>query len=242
MPEGERHNLEYNVVDSGRYRQHIQFLYRGAINLRTKAGRDKSLQKLGLSAGGPYFDNCYTMMDPQRATPNDPMHAELRLCKYFAEALLEGILSTEGVKAYRAAWDAVEVPYKWGQPQNPVSHKGSMVFAEHGKVATINPFVLMHMFSNNDWAYHQTTTTQPRDLTRIRDSYIKKGVDSRLKREFPDEIKEWPNSGCAGGIVKAAWSLARCVCLALQENLSVVERAEFKDVVVSVSATTCIYT
>lgn len=92
VPEGERHNLKYKIVDSGRYRQHIQFLYAGARSLRTKLARDKSLQRFGLSAGGPYFDKCYTMMDPQRATPNDPMHAELRLCKYFAEALLEGIL------------------------------------------------------------------------------------------------------------------------------------------------------
>lgn len=92
----------------------------------------------------------------------------------------------------------------------------------------------MHMFSNDDWTYHPGTL--PVDLIRVRNSYIKKGVDSRLKREFADEIEEWPSGGCGGGIVKTAWALSRCVCLALQENLSPVERAGFKDVMVSVGA------
>lgn len=34
-----------------------------------------------------------------------------------------------------------------GQPQHPVTHKGSMVFSEHGRLAQMNPLVLMIMFN-----------------------------------------------------------------------------------------------
>lgn len=111
-----------------------------------------------------------------------------------------------------------------------------MVFNEHGRVAIINPLVLMHMFSSDNWAYHEGS--QIRDLIRIRNSYIKKGMDSRLKREFGNEIREWPNGGCTGGIVKTAWSIARCVCLTLQETLSLAERGRLKDILASVSVRT----
>lgn len=73
------------------------------MGLRTKVAKREELQKHDLSTGGPYFDKCYPIMDSQRNTPNDPMHMELCLCKYFSEALLEGILSGEGIGACRAA-------------------------------------------------------------------------------------------------------------------------------------------
>ncbi|KAI5846335.1 hypothetical protein DFP73DRAFT_593398 [Morchella snyderi] len=228
VPDVQRNSLMFNTSHNGRYRQHVQFIFKTAHSKGSRA-RDTILQRAGLSASGPYFDNAYTMLDAQRSTPNDPMHAELRLCKYFEEALLEGILSADGLKAYLAAWDVVQVPYGWGQPQNPVTHKGSMVFNEHGRIAIINPFVLMHMFTNDDWYYRTTdidNELSPGELHAIRVSYIKKVAYRRLSDEFGHAMP------ALKAIVNTAWSLARCVTLTMQETISTEERAEFRDIVI----------
>lgn len=168
VPDTERGNLLLDISATGRYRAPTRRLFNHIAGLRTKVARTAAQQKYGLTPEGPYFERCYPMLDPQRANPNDPLHAELRLCKYFSEALLEGILSPSGILAYRAAWNMVNVPYKWGQPQNPVNHKGSMVFSEHGQMAIMNPFVLMHLFTTNNSGK----------------SYLKAGAESRLKMSF----------------------------------------------------------
>ncbi|KAI5836953.1 hypothetical protein DFP73DRAFT_532340 [Morchella snyderi] len=227
VSEADRGILTFNIQHHGRYQQHVKMMYDNAIALSTKSRRDTALRRAGLSETGPFFEKCFTMMDPQRGTPNDPMHAELRLCKYFEEALLEGILSADGIKAYLAAWNVVQVPYGWGQPQNPVSHKGSMVFNEHGRIAIVNPFVLMHMFTNDSWSYHPDEARGSRTLLQhTRRSYVKPLVARNLSVEFG------AGEEYTGGIVKTAWLLARCVTLALQETISTRERCKFNSTVV----------
>jgi hypothetical protein len=71
--------------------------------------------------------------------------------------------------------------YRRGQPQNPISHSGSMVFSEHGRLALLNPFVLMKMFG-----------IQGRDrslpITKAQSGhvphFIKPNCAASLKREF----------------------------------------------------------
>ncbi|KAI5839144.1 hypothetical protein DFP73DRAFT_460823, partial [Morchella snyderi] len=142
VPDTQRGNLTLDISSTGRYKAQVELIYQQSLQLRTKTAKLVIWKKYGLSPEGPFFSRCFPMMDTQRACPNDPMHAELRFSKYFAEALLEGILSPTGILAYREAWNIVEVPYGWGQPQNPLSHKGSMVFSEHGRMPIMNPFVL----------------------------------------------------------------------------------------------------
>ncbi|KAI5838707.1 hypothetical protein DFP73DRAFT_599637 [Morchella snyderi] len=165
-----RGDLGLDTAMFGRYKAPTESLYNESIGLRTKKAKTDALQRYGLTAEGPYFKRCYPMMDPHRACPNDPFHAELRLCKYYSEALIDGLLSPTGISAYRDAWNTVNVPYRWGQPQNPVNHKGSMVFSEHGKMAIMNPFVLMIIFSGS--------TAR---------SIFKAGVEERIKRSFSDD-------------------------------------------------------
>lgn len=239
IPDSMWKELGFNTIDCGRYLQHVLYLRKHAAALTTKAAQAKAYQQQGLNPAGPYFGGCYTMMDPQRGTPNDPMHAEIRLCKYFSEALLEGILSTDGIKAYRAAWSVIQVPYRWGQPQNPVNHKGSMQFNEIGRVAIINPFVLMHMFTNDNWDHHGEYSHG--NLPQVRNSYIKKAVAIRLEKEFGPEVLAAfgiqeigiRERGIAG-LVATAWALARSTTLALQETINLSERAKFKFTIVMV--------
>ncbi|KAI5839594.1 hypothetical protein DFP73DRAFT_598577 [Morchella snyderi] len=220
----ERGNLNLDILDMGRYKTPTEYFYRTAMGLKTKTARDAALKSKGLTSNGPYFNSCYTMLDPQRAYPNDSMHAELRLAKYFQEALLEGILSTAGVSAYRQAWDDIKMPYRWGQPQNPVNHKGSMVFSEHGRVAMMNPMVLMHMFTNDDWK--RTRSLDGRERAQERDFYFKKGVVSRLSQSFAEESAI--GIDCRNQVLHASFGIATAIYLTMQDTLTTGDRAQFQ--------------
>lgn len=214
VPDIQRGNLYLDTRLTGRYRAPTERLFEYAASLRTKTARMALQQKYGLTTEGPYFTKCYPMLDPQRANPNDPLHAELRLCKYYSEALLEGILSPAGISAYREAWNKVEVPYRWGQPQNPVSHKGSMVFSEHGQMAVMNPFVLMHLFTNRE-----------SPAFNGQKSYTKTGAEARLKASFgtPEVLSREPHLQ----ILRTAFLLSKTVHLTLKRSLNPRERGEF---------------
>lgn len=70
------------------------------------------------------------------------------------------------------------------------------------------------MFTNDTWANHGCKKL---GLARVRDSYTKKGVDLRLRREF--DIA--PNDSCAAGIVRTALSLAASTTLTCKKHLTV---------------------
>lgn len=226
----DRGNLNLDIIATGRYMAPTQRFYKASIKLPTRMAQDKALQTQGLNLQGPYFKRCYTMLDPQRANPNDSMHAELRLTKYFEEALLDGLLSPAGIAIYREAWEDVKMPYKWGQPQNPVNHKGSMVFSEHGRIAIINPFVLMHMFTNDAW--ERQSALSPRERNRLRLTYVKKDISERLQAAFSGEgvtIVDHKHQ-----IVRAAFGLAMTINLTLKETLTPADRAQFGTIIVEV--------
>lgn len=217
VPDIQRGNLFLDVFASARYRAPTRKLFDNIASLRTKAARAAAQQKYGLTPEGPYFSMCYPMLDPQRANPNDPLHAELRLCKYFSEALLEGILSPSGILAYRTAWNSINVPYRWGQPQNPVSHKGSMVFSEHGQMAIMNPFVLLHLFTTQD--------------AKSRKSYLKASAEGRLKTSFDDGVVGREPSH---QVLRTGFMLAKTVYLTLKRSLTQREKAEFDVTIIEV--------
>lgn len=220
VPDTDRGNLQLDILSAGRYQAPIKKLYDQAMTPPTKTARAVILQKYGPTAEGPYFRECYPMMNPQRANPNDPFHAELGLCKYFSEALLEGILSPSGILAYRDACNDVEVPHRWGQPQNPVSHKGSMVFSEHGRMAIMNPFVLMYLFANK--ASRHSKETKP---------YQKDGIPDRIKQEFGREVGEFK---AHIQILRTSFILAKTVYLTLKRSLNREEQNELHSTIVGV--------
>lgn len=223
-----RGNLLLDVHETGRYQAPSKLMYKKAMSIGTKGGRAAALQKIGLTAEGPYFTKCYPMLDPQRSNPNDPMHAELRLCKYFSDALIEGMLSPSGILAYREAWNDVEVPYGWGQPQNPVSHKGSMVFSEHGRMAIMNPFVLMHLFTNEHSKHSIQTKT-----------YLKAGIEARTRATFCQELDTQHEAKLC--ILKTSYALAKTVHMTLKKSLTIEEQRNLHLAVYQVCDSSCLY-
>lgn len=120
-----------------------------------------------------------------------------------------------GILAYRAAWEEVEVPYGWGQPQNPVNHKGSMVFSEHGEMAVMNPFILLHLFANMESEHSE------KSRTAIKKSYIKASVEGKMAQAFGS------GNAVRTHILRTAFLMAKTVSLTMKRTLSLTERKEF---------------
>lgn len=106
-----------------------------------------------------------------------------------------------------------------------------MVFSEHGRIAIINPFVLMHMFTNNRW--ERKRALPERERNRIQLTYVKKDISERLQAAFGGEegviVADHKHQ-----IVRAAFGLAMTVNLTLKETLTPADRAQFGTTVVQV--------
>lgn len=213
ITDNEKGNLMENVVDTGRYREPVRRLRAQALAQRTKDGRDKQLKGHGLTLEGAYFENCYPHMDPQRCHPNDAFHAEIRLEKYYQEALIECYLTTAGAAAYREVWNKIEAPKGWGQPQNPVSHKGSMVFSEYGRLAIMNPLVILKLYENMGATNGQLPKRQwiwkPEQIEILGS---KLGFEEMMG--FPPEHQ----------VLRIAYLHARCIYYTMRETLTAEER------------------
>lgn len=223
VPDTKRGDLFLDVQSTGRYWGPTQRLLQHTRSLKSKSAQSAAQQRYGLTAEGPYFAQCYTMLDPQRSNPNDPLHAELRLCRYYAEVLIDGILSPTGVAAYQKEWSNVNVPFKWGQPQNPVTHKGSMVFSEHGRMAIMNPFVLMRMFLGPE----DDSDTGASHHGGRRKIFLKSGVETRMKASFNDGEGLCPEREVRLQLLRTSFILAKMVHLALKRSLNQKEMRDF---------------
>ncbi|KAI5837765.1 hypothetical protein DFP73DRAFT_600775 [Morchella snyderi] len=155
------------------------------MSIGTKGRGAAALQKIGLTAEGPYFTKCYSMLDPQRSNPNDPMHAEIRLRKYFSDALIEGMLSPSWILAYREA--------------------------DHGRMAIMNPFVLVHLFTNQHSKHSIQTKT-----------YLKAGIDARTRTTFYQELDAQQEAKSC--ILRTSYALVMTVYMTLKKSLTIEEQ------------------
>lgn len=219
-------DLYHDVQQDGRYRaphDHLRwFLEKTTAELGVKA-RDDRYKAYGTTPNSGVFAPCFPILDPFTCFPNDPMHAELRLAKYFNAILVTDLLSECGRDAYSAAWNILNIPYGWSQPQNPVTHSGSMVFSEHGRVALLNPFVLMLMFGMNT---NDSDNRQFADSSRR--TYFKRGFVARVTDHF-----QKPNlpANAADILLQAAWATARVVYLTMKASLDCDEWTTLPEVV-----------
>ncbi|KAF3926677.1 hypothetical protein ABW21_db0202352 [Orbilia brochopaga] len=144
--EQERSDIQAtNVTDTGRYEQLNEIIRRAADRSVTKKRKEEVYDCYSLNQNPSPWIDTYICLDPQRAFPNDVFHAELRMSKRSHALIVEFCLSKAGVEAYQAAWGTMKMPYGWGRPQNPVSHKGSMNFSENARLACLEPFILLKM-------------------------------------------------------------------------------------------------
>lgn len=207
-------DLNHDVHQDGRYRapyDHLHwFLGETTGGLGAKARNDQ-YKAYGITPRSGLFAPCFPFLDPFSCFPNDPMHVELRLAKYFNAILVTDLLSEYGRDAYSAAWNVLNLPYGWSQPQNPVTHSGSMVFSEHGCVALLNPFVLMLMFNMNTDSDNHRCFVDGSGRTFFKRGFVARITDYFSKSNHP--------SNAADILVQAAWSTARVVYLTMKAKL-----------------------
>jgi hypothetical protein len=81
--------------------------------IRMEHRTPEALNKFGLLPDGFVFGNTFQLLDPHTNFPNDAMHCELRIAKYFHSALMEDIFTTAGCQAYEVQWNKINLPYGW---------------------------------------------------------------------------------------------------------------------------------
>lgn len=198
-------DLSVDVKRMGRYRAPYEHMQETMKALPTKSARDAFAQKHGLSKDGPIFQACHPYLDFIRCTPHNPLHAECRISKYFQICLIEGF-GSHGDLAYRLGWEQMELPYQWGRPQNPLTHKGSMNFSEHARIACLNPFILLRVFNAPGNLLRPTVEKNLGDLLNTED-------------EVPDKRRRIYDN-----IIFAAYKLATSNFLAFKKELTSNER------------------
>jgi len=230
QPTDNRGLLDDRVIQIGRYKKPHDALYEYTISCASgksvKASHDL-FAKYGITPGGHIFRHCFPMLDPFVGYPNDPMHVELRLAKYCHQVLIEDIFSPAGLEAYRQSWNRITLPHGWGLPQNPISHKGSMVFAEHGRIAQMNPLILLMMFGKG--------SRFPRTEATIDDSHIlffKHGIISRLAQEFGVAVQSEVVIEC---LLRTTYAVSQVIYLIHKSDLSQEERSKLSNIVIQVN-------
>lgn len=203
IEESSRGDLDFDYLQEGRYFETSRRLLEHIRTTTVSAkDRESAYSAQGMTPDGHIFGTAFTSLNPHTGYPSDPMHCELRLAKYFQSMLIEDVLSTTGIPAYQRAWNDMNVPYGWGQPQNPVSHKGSMDFSEHGRIALLNPLVLMKMFSKTG------------DNNQ---GFFKRGMPTKLGRQFANSNAYFDT---AAMVIKISFSIAHVIYLTHKSELS----------------------
>jgi hypothetical protein len=111
---GDRGNLSVDVKAEGRYQTAHSNLRSQLDLVRGKRNKAEAFSRCGMNESeGPIFARCFPCLDIFNGFPNDPFHCELRLAKYFQEALINGLFSDDGKDAYGEVWNQVDVPYGW---------------------------------------------------------------------------------------------------------------------------------
>lgn len=201
--------LSDDVFRIGRYQQPHNLLFaqlsQQAVNRSKKTSHDIFAQ-YGVTPTGHIFHTCFPLLDPFTSYPNDPMHAELRLAKYYHQVLIEDILSAAGLDAYAEAWNQLTLPHGWGLPQNPISHKGSMVFSEHGRIGQMNPLILLLMFG---FGADRIRSSMDNGNGK---SFFKRGIIDQISIEFGVPLQENTIIKC---LIRVAFAVSQCFTLSI---------------------------
>ncbi|KAI5776169.1 hypothetical protein EDC01DRAFT_637031 [Geopyxis carbonaria] len=140
------HDQTFDISQHGRYQQSMVQTRLNIKTIRSSNDREKAYRMVGLLDRIPTFSHCFPLLDPYCGFPIDPFHCELRLASYTHACLIETMLNTAGKLQYQRIWETCALPYGWSVPQNPISHKGSYTFAENGRLAVLQPLILLNMF------------------------------------------------------------------------------------------------
>lgn len=206
----EKGNLDYDVLATGRFEEAHSREYetiRARVGHLAHKTQDTAFHVRGHNRNGAIFKPAFEFLDQFGGFPNDIMHAEIRLSKYFQLIVVE-ILTPSGTAAYASAWNDMDIPYGWGKPQNPISHRGSYVFCEHGRMAELNPLVLMKMFNvHGDEDFSRTRAAKKK-------SYFKAGFMKAIAKELGDDKDP------IDALLETAYALAEVVYICHKEALT----------------------
>ena len=139
-----RDNLDYDIVQYGRFHRQTMQQRREMNTLSTKAKREAFATKWGLLSEEPALFRLTPALDIILTRPSDPAHSEYAgLCKQLHHLLLETILTAGGSTAYVAALRTWPFAPGFARIQSPLHHLKSYSLSEHARWIIVVPALLL---------------------------------------------------------------------------------------------------
>ncbi|EAQ85495.1 hypothetical protein CHGG_09509 [Chaetomium globosum CBS 148.51] len=148
IPIDQRGNLEYNIIDNGRYyMQHLDNIsfVRG---LSSKRAKDEAEKRLGVVCNGELMANItklFPALDVLRSRPIDAAHSEFAgIARVMLDVLFmpDGLLLEPARNELAKVYQDFTFPPGWSALQNPKTHRGSYKMNEHARSSVLTPVIL----------------------------------------------------------------------------------------------------
>ena len=139
----ERGQLDYDLVQNGRFHHQAKSMRKEMHSLRTKQERETYATKWGIDTEDPCLVAISPALDIVLSRPGDPAHSEYSgMTKQLHLLLIETILTTAAGKLYNKQLRQWPFPPGYARLQSPVHHLKSYSLAEHARWSIIIPTLL----------------------------------------------------------------------------------------------------
>jgi len=141
----DRDNLDYNIVQNGRY--HYPMIYLRRLHSRKKAtARIAALKRLGMAEEESPIIRITPALDLISTRPADAAHSEYHgISKKALIVLLEDVIQKRFLGSFVHALNSIQFPPGWSRLQSPVTHINSYRMQEFARASVVIP-VLMQLW------------------------------------------------------------------------------------------------
>lgn len=140
-----RSNLQYDIVNFGRYQPHMQSSREDAASMSNTAAK-KFLRGLGLTENNTVCQAVCTFtpaLDIIRSRPIDPAHGEFTsLVKNAHRILMDEILTAGALERFTSVFQQFRLPPGWKRLQSPRTHLDSWRMIECAEASIFTPVLL----------------------------------------------------------------------------------------------------
>ena len=202
----ERDQLDYDLVQNGRFHHQALNMRKEMQSLRTKQERDSYATKWGINTNDPCLIDISPTLNILLSRPGDPAHSEYSgMTKQLHLLLIETILTTVAGKLYNKHLRQWPFPPGYARLQSPIHHLKSYSLAEHARWSIIIP-ALLRMWLRKEHI-------QPLFMHKLK-AVLKSPLDTK------DADKNAVDT-----IVKCFAALARSNCALMTDSLDAGDRA-----------------
>ena len=141
--EKERGNLDYDILNEGRYHQQTVDMRNEMNGRRVADDRTRYGVLWGTAKKPPTLATLTPALDLIVTRPADPLHSEFGgISRMMHEMLVDSILTTKSALEYCNQLRKFPFPPGWGRLQSPLHHLKSYSLSEHARCSIVVPLLL----------------------------------------------------------------------------------------------------